>query len=1055
MLLLASSAPAVAAPRDLEDETHLRSRLVHLITGDRVHVHRDGAVTIVPRTGVTFTSQRLDGRHRVIPSDAWQLLADGRLDPRLFDVTELLGAAAGRPGALPLIIEGNTAMRGLAATGTLPAVGGFAATIDDSRLAATWPQLRDSLTAGRIWLDAWRTPTLDVSVPLVGAPTAWAAGYDGTGTKVAVLDTGVDTAHPDLADRVVLQRNFTGGMEDDLDRVGHGTHVASIIAGSGAASDGDFKGVAPGARLLDGKVCVVQGCAESMILAGMQWAAESGADVVNLSLGGFNGPETDPLERAVDELTEQYGVLFVAAAGNSGGDGTLNSPASAVAALAVGATTKTDTLAEFSSRGPSADGFAVKPDLSGPGVAIMAARSKDGLFGKQGDQYTALSGTSMATPHAAAAAAIVAQAHPTWSPAELKAALMASAAPHPQVGVFAQGAGRVDAGRAIGQQLIASPPVVSFGMQPYPHEDDEIRSATIVYHNSGTAPAELHLTMSGDAPPGMFTLSTSAVTVQAGADTSVVVSADTRVGGDASGGLGVRIIAQGEGGVRVHTPVGVVREKPTHTVRVTMTQRDGTPVPDDSQAVSVLTNTGTGEEFSVLGDGGELRVPAGEYFAWSRIMEGRRDDPDALTMLTRPRLTIAGPTELIWAASQGKLFDVTVPDTTARLAFGSYTVIDRPRRISAAATVVGGRVRFYSAQLGPREVDGLHSAAVLTFGKPDRNGEFGTSPYYYHVGRHSTGTAMEGLTARIGAGDVATVHSTYAKRGAAADDAVGFRSNFLRFADDVPHDTLSQGFPLPLRRTEHFSGDAPWQSVFVDATMGNDTSLIGARTDHRAGGVTREHWNRAVSGPTMMPDELGTPPIQRVGDLLVVRPSMTGDGDGHHGSAFLAGSAALYRDGVLIGDQPAVAAAFEVPPGRGRYRLVVVAERGSRLSPRVEAEWTFMSSAGEGVVPVPASAVGFAAPVDDRNVGRRASVAVVPIVISRSGAAGRVRVDSVEVSHDGGLTWRRARVAKVFGSWIAIYRHPAGPGQISLRAAAADDQGNTVRVTILRAYDVA
>ena len=137
------------------------------------------------------------------------------------------------------------------------------------------------------------------------------------------------------------------------DTVGHGTHVASTIAGSGAASGGKYRGVAPDATLLFGKVCENDGCTDSAILAGMQWAAvEQHAAVVNMSLGGGDTPEVDPLEEAVETLTAQTGTLFVIAAGNDGVDGSVGSPGTADAALTVGAVDRDDELADFSSRGP-------------------------------------------------------------------------------------------------------------------------------------------------------------------------------------------------------------------------------------------------------------------------------------------------------------------------------------------------------------------------------------------------------------------------------------------------------------------------------------------------------------------------------------------------------------------------------------------------------------------------------------------------------------------------------------------------------------------------------
>jgi len=182
-------------------------------------------------------------------------------------------------------------------------------------------------------IDGVRKASLDKSVPQIGAPVAWAKGYTGKGIKVAVLDTGVDTTHPDLKTQVTAAKNFTSAR-DTSDHFGHGTHVASIIAGTGAKSGGKYKGVAPGARILNGKVLDDDGTGDdSSIIAGMEWAAQQGADIVNLSLGGADTPGVDPLEAEVNKLSEQKGILFAIAAGNEGegGDSTIDSPGSAAA----------------------------------------------------------------------------------------------------------------------------------------------------------------------------------------------------------------------------------------------------------------------------------------------------------------------------------------------------------------------------------------------------------------------------------------------------------------------------------------------------------------------------------------------------------------------------------------------------------------------------------------------------------------------------------------------------------------------------------------------------
>ncbi|WP_159044510.1 S8 family serine peptidase, partial [Streptomyces sp. NRRL B-24085] len=379
-------------------------RTVTLVTGDRVLLDGTGRVSGVERargrTSMPFSVRVVAGHTRVVPGDAELLLAQGRLDPRLFDVTQLVKDGyddAGRSD-LPLIAT----FRGTKAPSTspftdagarmgraLPVVNGRAMRSVKKRGAGFWKAVthnsageKAEFTAAagveKLWLDGRRKASLDRSVPQIGAPTAWAAGFDGTGTEVAVLDTGIDTGHPDLAGKVVAEQDFSG-TGTTTDKFGHGTHVASTVAGSGARSDGKYKGVAPGARLLNGKVLDDQGGGtDSGIIAGMEWAVARGADVVNLSLGGPDSPGTDPMEEAVDRLSAESGALFVIAAGNDGefgefGEGTVGSPGSAASALTVGAVDESDALAAFSSRGPRVGDGGVKPDLTAPGVAITAA----------------------------------------------------------------------------------------------------------------------------------------------------------------------------------------------------------------------------------------------------------------------------------------------------------------------------------------------------------------------------------------------------------------------------------------------------------------------------------------------------------------------------------------------------------------------------------------------------------------------------------------------------------------------------------------------------------
>jgi subtilisin family serine protease len=133
----------------------------------------------------------------------------------------------------------------------------------------------------RIWLDRKVRANLDRSVPQIGAPAAWSSGYDGTGVTVAVLDTGIDAGHPDLTGTLAEAKNFTPNP-DTVDHFGHGTQVASTVLGRGTGSTTARKGVAPGARLLAGKVLADDGFGqESWIVQGMEWASAAGAKVIN------------------------------------------------------------------------------------------------------------------------------------------------------------------------------------------------------------------------------------------------------------------------------------------------------------------------------------------------------------------------------------------------------------------------------------------------------------------------------------------------------------------------------------------------------------------------------------------------------------------------------------------------------------------------------------------------------------------------------------------------------------------------------------------------------
>ncbi|HEX6352104.1 S8 family serine peptidase [Actinophytocola sp.] len=659
---------------------------VTLITGDTVSVgvEPNGQLT----ADVTDEAERRDGRpvlhstvrdHEslyVYPSDAMGLIAAGRLDRRLFDVEYLVrnGFADSTTPTLPLIVQhGNTraALPAAAETLALPSVDGSAVTVDKSRAAEFWAGVETARAGGTtVWLDGPVQASLDVSVPMIGAPSAWEQGYDGSGVTVAVLDTGIDAAHPDLAGKVTGTKNFVGG-QTVADGNGHGTHVASTVVGSGAASAGKYKGVAPGASLLVGKVLDDEGNgSSSQIIAGMQWAVDEGADVVSMSLGGCCTDGTDPMSQAVNTLSERSGTLFVVAAGNSGarGDRTVGTPGVADAALTVAAVDKSDKLASFSSRGPRLGDFGLKPDIAGPGVDITAARAAGTQLGPLvGEHYTTLSGTSMATPHVSGAAAILAQRHPDWSGSQLKDALMSSAKDD-GYGAYEQGTGRVDVHRAVDQGVRATGSV-QFGKLPYAQTSPVTKAIT--YTNDTDAPVTLALdaTISarqGTVPPGALRLDRDTVTVPAHGTATAQVTFNPTGGPDTWYQGAVR--ASGTG-VALTTTLGVSRD----LKRVTFT---GKIIPPDGATDLfwggwVLVRIDGRDEVEPIGEGPELpevggEIYAGRYAVRSFAQWRDRDGAPHSALIANPDVDATKNASVVFDLRKAKKIGTTLPKPAER-----------------------------------------------------------------------------------------------------------------------------------------------------------------------------------------------------------------------------------------------------------------------------------------------------------------------------------------------------------------------------------------------------
>ncbi|MGW3661308.1 S8 family serine peptidase [Streptomyces sp. NPDC005151] len=673
----ADLSPAAAPVDAAHDAAPVHT--VTLLTGDVVEVRTfaDGTSTATVERpvgatgGVRTTTVGKD--LYVYPDEVMPYVAAGVLDKQLFDVTRLIsdGYDDAHTENLPLIVTyTNAAVRsrstatpaGATRVRALPSVQGAALTAKHTQAADFWSSVTS--TAGtrsaagggasfgkgisHIWLDGKVRATLSDTTAQIGAPDVWKSGYDGKGVKVAVLDTGVDSDHPDLTDRVKGTASFIDG-ETTTDRHGHGTHTASTVAGTGAASGGKESGVAPGADLYIGKVLSDQGFGnDSQIIAGMEWAAKSvGAKVVSMSLGSSEAYDgTDVMSEAVNRLSAETGTLFVIAAGNWGAPYTIGSPGAADAALTVGAVDTSDKLAYFSSQGPRLGDDALKPDLTGPGVNVLAARSHYASSGS--GSYTTMSGTSMATPHVAGAAVLLAQEHPDWTGQQIKDALVSTAKETPNYTAWEGGSGRVDIKAAASDTVFSTGSAYS-GFYAWPHDADKKSEKAITYTNTGDTAATLDLKLdAAGAPAGLFSLSADQVTVPAHGTQQVTLTADPATLASGSKVTGQVKAYDATGALSAHTTIGISKEKERHTLHLKARDRAGKPL---TGTVELLKLGWENPEYLTLDDSGEAdaRLEPGTYSAMMAAKVQGVNGPDSLgvALLGNPEVKLDKDTTVV------------------------------------------------------------------------------------------------------------------------------------------------------------------------------------------------------------------------------------------------------------------------------------------------------------------------------------------------------------------------------------------------------------------------
>jgi hypothetical protein len=353
--------------------------------------------------------------------------------------------------------------------------------------------------------------------------------------------------------------------------------------------------------------------------------------------------------------------------------------------------------------------------------------------------------------------------------------------------------------------------------------------------------------------------------------------------------------------------------------------------------------------------------------------------------------------------------------------------------------------------------------------KFDADGTPTNSPYLYALAWHQRGGFITGFDRTVSRSELAAVRASYASE---VDGSRGstIQLNRLRWRGHTASLPISSEFTLPFARVEYHNDDpdTEWRTRFQSSTVADSRTLSwvdGSYQQYAAGRSYAKRWNYGVYGPAFPAQALKDSPYDsryaatRTGDQISFRPAMLSDAPDHSNYLPAPGNVTVVRDGETVVDAPYTGASYTAPPAAADYQVTVAVSRSTPavLATESTTTWTFRSGHVDGTAAqqLPVAAIRFAPLLDDHNTALAAR-GLFPVPISIQGQpgsdVGSCTSLSVEVSYDDGTSWTKVLVVGIGGERLALLRHPAGHGLVSLKAKATMTSGSTVEQTIQKAY---